>query len=88
MKLNQKTYKKLFEFGCVIEPDFYHFSSTNSGSPFDNASSLTEFAEHILENLSKRDQKSLVCVFRKDDVERLYHELCDIIKTVGLDSDG
>ena len=81
----QTTYKKLFEFGCVIEPDFYHFSPTNSGSPFDHASSLTEFSEHILENLSKRDQKSLVCVFRKDDVERLYHELCEIIETFGHD---
>ena len=81
----QTTYKKLFEFGCVIEPDFYQFSPTNSASPFENEASLEEFAAYILENLSKRDQKSLVCVFRKHDVERLFHQLRESISIFGHD---
>ena len=81
----QTTYKKLFAYGCVIEPDFYKFSPVNSGSPFENSESLNEFAEYILENLSSRDQKSLVCVIRKEDVESLHYLLCELIKNFGHD---
>jgi len=81
----QTTYKKLFSFGCVMEPDFYNFSPINAVSPFENETSINEFAKYILENLSQRDQKSLVCALRKNDVERLYYALHELINFSGHD---
>lgn len=73
----QTTPKKLFETGCIIEPELKTFESEHFASAFENEKALLEFANFVLDNSKNKFNKSLICVQRIQEVENLYETLIE-----------
>jgi superfamily II DNA or RNA helicase len=73
----QTTPKKLFEAGCIIEPELKIFESKNFESAFENERALSEFAKFVLDNSKDQFNKSLICVQRVQEVEDLHQALIE-----------
>ena len=75
--------RQLFEFKCIIEPELAQFESKAFPSVFHNDVSVQEFARYILEKAKKDFNKSLICVFRVQEVEDLYNAIIQELPLMG-----
>ena len=64
--------RRLFDYGCIIEPTLTRYESEKFPSVFFNDVSVQEFARYILQKSKTDFNKTLVCVFRVEEVNLLY----------------
>jgi superfamily II DNA or RNA helicase len=71
----QITPKKLFEAGCIIEPDLEVYEPWDGYSLFQNDETISKFADDVISNLSERFNKNLICCNQTSEVEQIYNAL-------------
>lgn len=71
----QITPKKLFEAGCIIEPDLEVYEPWSGYSLFENDTTIAKFANDVLLNLSEKFNKTLICCKERSEVEEIYNAL-------------
>lgn len=71
----QITPKKLFEAGCIIEPELEVYEPWSGYSLFENETTITKFADDVILKLSEKFNKTLICCKERGEVEQIHKAL-------------